>query len=93
MARHGTMPEVIYQRELQISEDRVDLALSEGSVSSEVNENEEEVETGECDPENVEEVPEYDSSTDEDEEPEDGDSSIDYLHNPIMQSVLGGYLH
>ena len=45
--RHGTMPEMIYQRKLQISEDRVDLALSEGSESSEVNENEEEVETGE----------------------------------------------
>lgn len=28
MARHGTMPEMIYQRQLQISEDRVDLALS-----------------------------------------------------------------
>ena len=57
MARHGTMPEMIYQRRLQISEDRVDLALSERSESSEVNENEEEVETGESDPENVEEVP------------------------------------
>lgn len=77
MARHGTMPEMIYQRQLQISEDRVDLALSEGSESSEVNE--EEVETGESDPENVEEVPEYDSSTDEDEEPDDGDSSIPEL--------------
>lgn len=66
MARHGTMPEMIYQRQLQISEDRVDLALSEGLESSEVNENEEE-------------VPEYDSSTDEDEEPEDGDSSIPEL--------------
>ena len=77
MARHGTMPEMIYQRQLQISEDRVDLALSEGSESSEVNE--EEVETGESDPENVEEVPEYDSSKDEDEEPDDGDSSIPEL--------------
>ena len=77
MARHGTMPEMIYQRQLQISEDRVDLALSEGSESFEVNE--EEVETGESDPENVEEVPEYDSSTDEDEEPDDGDSSLPEL--------------
>ena len=73
MARHGTMPEMIYQRQLQISEDRVNLALSEGSESSEVNENKKEVETGESDPENVEEVPEYDSSTD------DGDSSIPEL--------------
>lgn len=79
MARHGTMPEMIYQRQLQISEDRVDLALSEGSESSEVNENEEEVQTGESDPENVGEVPEYDSSTNEDEEPEDGYSSISEL--------------
>lgn len=78
MARHGTMLEMIYQRQLQISEDRVDLALSEGLESSEVYENEEEVETGESHPENVE-VPEYDSSTDEDEEPEDGDSSIPEL--------------
>ena len=72
MARHGTMPEIIYQRQAQISEDRVNLALSEGSEASEVNENKEEVEPGE----NVEEVPEYDSSTDEDEEPDDGDLSI-----------------
>ena len=50
MAKHGTMPEMIYQRQLQISEDRVDLALSDGSESSEVNENEEEVEIGESDP-------------------------------------------
>ena len=39
MARRGTMPEMIYQRKFQISEDRVNLALSEGSESSEVNEN------------------------------------------------------
>ena len=44
-----------------------------------VNENEGEVETGDSDPENVEEVLEYDSSTDEDEEPEDGDSSLPEL--------------
>ena len=64
MARHGMMPEMIYQRQLQIPEDRVNLALSEGLESSEVNENEEEAERGKSDPENVEEVPEYDSSTD-----------------------------
>ncbi|PFX22549.1 hypothetical protein AWC38_SpisGene12947 [Stylophora pistillata] len=79
MARHGTMSEMIYQRQLQISEDTVDLALSEGWESSKVNEVEEEVETAESDPENVEEVPEYNSSTEEDEEPEDGDSSISEL--------------
>ena len=76
MARHGTTPEMFYQGKLHISEDRVDLALFEGSDSSVVNENEEEVETAESDSENVEEVPEYDSSTNKDEEPEDGDSSI-----------------
>lgn len=37
--------ETIYQRQLQISEDRVDLALSDGLESSEVNKNEGEVET------------------------------------------------
>ena len=76
MARHGTTPEMFYQRKLHISEDRVDLALFEGSDSSVVHENEEEVETAEGDPEDGEEVPEYDLSTNKDEEPEDGDSSI-----------------
>ena len=77
--------EMIYQRQLQISEDRVDLALSDGSESSEVNENGEEVETSVSDPGNVEEVPEYDSSTDEDEEPEDRDSNIpsELDHRPL----------
>ena len=56
MARHRTMPEMFSQRKLHISEDRVDLALFEGSVSSVVNENEEEVETAESDLENGEEV-------------------------------------
>ena len=39
MARHGTMrlPEMIYQRQLQISAEKVNLALSE---ASEVNESE-----------------------------------------------------
>ena len=79
MARHGTMPEMIYQRQLQISASRVNLASSEGSELTEVNENEEEVERGESDPEIEEEFPEYDSSTDENEEQEDGDSSIPEL--------------
>ena len=59
--------------------------LSEGSESSEVNENGEEVETSVSDPGNVEEVPEYDSSTDEDEEPEDRDSNIpsELDHRPL----------
>ena len=79
MARHRTMPEMFSQRKLHISEDRVDLALFEGSDSSVVNENEEEVETAESDPENGEKVPEYNSSTNKDEEPEDGDFSIPEL--------------
>ena len=56
MARHRTMPEMFSQRKLHISEDRVDLALFEGSDSSVKNENEEEVETAESDPKNGEEV-------------------------------------
>ena len=76
MARHRTTPEMFYQRKLHMSEDRVDLVLFEGSDSSVVNENEEEVETAEGDPEDREEVPEYDLSTNKEEKPEDGDSSI-----------------
>ena len=38
MARHGTMPEMIYQRQLQISAEKVNLA---SSVVSEVTESEE----------------------------------------------------
>ena len=72
MAQHGTMPEMIYQRQLQISANKVDLAASEGSVV----ENEEEFEAIERNPENDVEVAEYDSSTDEDEDLEDEDSSI-----------------
>ena len=72
MARHGTMPEMIYQRQLQISTNKVDLAASEGSEV----ENEEEVEAIERNPENDVEVAEYDSSTGEDKDLEEGDSSI-----------------
>ena len=72
MARHGTMPEMIYQRQLQISANKVDLAASEGSVV----ENEEEVEAIERNPENDVEVAEYDSCTGEDKDLEEGDSSI-----------------
>ena len=56
MARHRTMPEMFSQKKLPISEDRVDLALFEGSDFFVVNENEEEVETAESDLENGEEV-------------------------------------
>ena len=61
-----------------------------GLESSEVNKNEEEVETGDSNPENVEEIPEYDSSTDKDEEPEDGDSSIPELDRRST-FLLGGH--
>ena len=79
MTRHGTMPEMIYQRQLQTSANKVDLAASEGSVV----ENEEEVEAIERNPENDVEVAEYDSSTDEDEDLEERDrlSSSRRSHN------------
>ncbi|PFX12690.1 putative RNA-directed DNA polymerase from transposon BS [Stylophora pistillata] len=64
----------------------------EGSESSEVNQNEEEVETGESDPENVEEVPEYDSSTDEDEEPEDGNSIVMKIFERAIHKQLYDHL-
>lgn len=74
MARHGTMPEMIYQRQLQISAEKVNLA---SSVVSEVTEIEEGVDTADSHPENVDvEAAEYDSSTDEDEEVEGGGSDI-----------------
>ena len=87
MARHGTMREMIYQRQLQISANKVDLAASEGSVV----ENEEEVEAIERNPENDVEVAEYDSSTDEDEDLEEGDSSILELdRRSTFLDFLGG---
>ena len=92
MARHKTMPEMFSQRKLHISEDRVDLALFEGSDSSVVNENEEEAETAESDPDNGGGGPEYDSSTDKDKEPEDGDSRIPELDRRST-FLLGTTIH
>ena len=87
MAQHGTMPEMIYQRQLQISANKVDLAASEGSVVD----NEEEVEAIERNPKNDVEVAEYDSSTDEDEDLEEGDSSILELdRRSAFLDFLGG---
>ena len=63
MARHGTMrlPEMIYQRQLQISAEKVNLTSSE---VSEVNESEEDVDTAGSNPANVDvEVAEYDSKS------------------------------
>ena len=77
MARHGTIPEMIYHRQLQISAEKVNLASSE---VLEVNESEEDVDTADSYPDNVDvEVAEYDSSTDEEEEVEGGGSHIPEL--------------
>ena len=61
------MPEIIYQRQLQISAEKVNLA------SSGVNDSEEDVDTAaDSQPEKVDvEVEEYDSRTDEDHEEEE----------------------
>ena len=68
MARHGTMPAMIYQRQLQISAEKVNLASFEVSG---LNESEEDVDTADSHPKNVDvEVPEYHSSTDEEEDVE-----------------------
>ena len=82
MARQGTMrlPEMIYQRQLQISAEKVNLASSE---ASEVNESEWDVDTADSNPENVDvEVAQYDSSIDEEEEVEGGGSHIPELDRP-----------
>ena len=56
----------VYQRQFQISAEKVNLASSE---VSEANESEEDVDTADSNTENVNaEVVEYDSSTDEEEE-------------------------
>ena len=61
------MPEVIYQRQLQISANRDNLSLTDSSEVKELDK-ERKDETPESDPENDDEDLEYDSSTDEDEE-------------------------
>ena len=79
MARHGTMPEMIYQGQLHISAEKVNLASSE---VSEVNESEEDVDrrTADGHPEHADvEAAEYDSSTDEEEKVEGGGSHIPEL--------------
>ena len=67
MTRHETMPEVIYQRQLQISANRDNLSLTDSSEVKELDK-ERKDETPESDPENDDEDLEYDSSTGEDEE-------------------------
>ena len=71
------MPEMIYQGQLHITAEKVNLASSE---VSEVNESEEDVDTVDSHPENVDvKAAEYDSSTDEEEEVEGGGSHIPEL--------------
>ena len=67
MTRHETMPEVIYQRQLQISANRDNLSLTDSSEVKELDK-ERKDETPEGDPKNDDEDLEYDSSTGEDEE-------------------------
>lgn len=69
MARHGTMPEIIYQRHLHISE-RVDLSGIAASPASTANRAERLDEMPDCDRDagdTDDEVAEYDSSSDEEE--------------------------
>ena len=66
MTRHETMPEVIYQRQFQISANRDNLSSADSSEVKELDK-ERKDETPESDSENDDEDLEYDSSTDEDE--------------------------
>lgn len=76
--RYGTIPGIIYQRQLQISANRINLSSAESSELKEL-EKEREVEIRESDAENDDEDLEYDSSKDEDEKLVGGDSSISEL--------------
>ena len=68
------------RRQLQISAEKVNLASSEVSEGPEVNESEEDADTADPHPENIDvEVAEYDSSTDEEEEVDGGGSHIPEL--------------
>ena len=69
MARHGTMPELIYQRQLEISADKVDVSTGIGRRSSMPS-----TDTPTCNDEienaaisDTDEIPEYDSSSDEEQ--------------------------
>ena len=77
MARHETMPEIIYQKQLQISANRDNLSSTDSSEVKEL-EKERKDETPESDPENDDEDLEYDSSTDEDEELAGGNSRSEF---------------
>ena len=73
MARHGNMPEVIYQRHLRISE-TVNVSGAAESLASTASRAERLDEMSDCDRDagdNDDEVTEYDSSSDEEEKDTD----------------------
>ena len=69
MARHGTMPELIYQRQLEISADKVDVSIGIGRRSSMPSKDTEtcndEIENAAIS--DTDEIPEYDRSSDEEQ--------------------------
>ena len=69
MARHGTMPELIYQRQLEISADKVDVSIGIGRRSSMPSKD-----TETCNDEieneaisDTDQIPEHDRSSDEEQ--------------------------
>ena len=76
--RYGTIRGIIYQRQLQISANRINLSSAESSELKQL-EKEREVEIRESDAENDDEDLEYDSSKEEDEKLVGVDSSISEL--------------
>ena len=77
------MPEVIYQRQLQISANRDNLSSTDSSEVKELDK-ERKDETPESDPENDDEDLEYDSSTDEDEELAGGNSRSEFDRRSVF---------
>ena len=71
MTRHETMPEVIYQRQLQISANRDNLSSTDSPEVKELDKNDDE-------------DLEYDSSTDEDEELAGGNSRSEFDRRSIF---------
>ena len=71
MTRHETMPEVIYQRQLQISANRDNLSSTDSPEVKELDKNDDE-------------DLEYDSSTDEDEELAGGNSRSEFDRRSVF---------
>ena len=71
MTRYETMPEVIYQRQLQISANRDNLSSTDSSEVKELDKNDDE-------------DLEYDSSTDEDEELAGGNSRSEFDRRSVF---------